>query len=396
MAKPPPFDVGSTPSPGRRPIYLDHQATTPVDPKVADVVWDAMTTQFGNANSVDHLYGEEAASLLADASAAVADLVRALPEHVRFTSGATEGVRLAFRIAARKRPGRPLHVVASRTEHRAVLDVLEMLESSGRARVSWLSVDALGRVCLEQMASILEQGADLLCLMAANNEVGTLHPVEAAAALAHEAGCEILVDATQAAGRVAIEAEAWGLDYLVLSAHKMYGPKGIGALVGPEVTGSVSDRAIGHVGTPNVPGAVGFGAACRISLADGAEEEVRVCGLRDRLEAALCSRVPGLVVNGDRSRRLTHNLHVSAPGAANDAVVARLRAKVALSTGAACSSGAPGPSHVLRAMGMSDALSDSALRISPGRFNTIEEVDAAAVAIAEAISAVRAAMKECA
>jgi cysteine desulfurase len=382
--------IGSTP----RPIYLDHQATTPVDPRVAAVVWETMTTQFGNANSVDHLYGEEAAHLLADARSAVAGLVGAAPEHVRFTSGATEGIRLALQTAVRKADGRPLRVACSPAEHRAVLDVLHSLETEGKARVTWLPVDGLGCVSLDKIAQACGGGIDLVCLMAANNEVGTLYPVQAATSLARDAGCEILVDATQAASRVFLDVDGWGIDYLVLSAHKIYGPMGIGALVGPDATGPLADQVAGHAGTPNVPGAVGFGEACRIAKEEGGESEVRICALRDRLEAALLDRIPGLVVNGDRDRRLTHNLHVSAPGAPNDAVVARLRATVALATGAACTSGAQEPSHVLRAMGLPLSLQDSALRISPGRFNTIEEIDTAADAIAKAVASVRAAVGE--
>jgi len=377
---------------GRRPIYLDHQATTPVDPRVAGVVWEAMTTQFGNANSADHLYGEEAARLLGDAGSAVAKLVGATPEHVRFTSGATEAVRLALQIAVRKMEGRALHVSASRAEHRAVLDALQVLQDEGKARVTWLSVDAKGRVSLDEIAQVLRQGVDLLCLMAANNEVGTIYPVEAAASLAHDAGSDILVDATQAAGRVPLAAEAWDIDYLVLSAHKIYGPKGVGALVGRDAIGSWADKAWGHTGTPNVPGAAGFGAACRIVSEEGAESEEHVRSLRDHLQATLQADVPALEVNGDLAQRLSHNLHISAPGAPNDAVVARLRTSVALATGAACMSGAQQPSHVLRAMGLSPSLQDSALRISPGRFNTREEIDVAAAAIAEAIASVRAAV----
>ena len=388
-----PSIAGTRARDGRRPIYLDHQATTPVDPRVAGVVWEAMTTQFGNANSADHLYGEEAARLLRDAGSAVAKLVGAAPEHVRFTSGATEALRLALQIAVRKMEGRALHVAASRAEHRAVLDALQVLQAEGRARVTWLSVDAKGRVSLDEVAQVLQQGVDLLCLMAANNEVGTIYPVEAAASLAHDAGSDILVDATQAAGRVPLAAEARDIDYLVLSAHKIYGPKGVGALVGRDAVGSWADKAWGHTGTSNVPGAAGFGAACRIVSEEGAKSEEHVRSLRDRLQATLQADVPALEVNGDLAHRLSHNLHISALGAPNDAVVARLRTSVALATGAACMSGAQQPSHVLRAMGLSPSLQDSALRISPGRFNTCEEIDVAAGAIAEAIASVRAAVR---
>jgi cysteine desulfurase len=197
------------------------------------------------------------------------------------------------------------------------------------------------------------------------------------------------VDATQAAGRIDLQAGAWALDYLVLSAHKLYGPKGIGALIGPDVHSSVADLIQGHAGTPNVPGVAGFGEAARLQQLEGATDEGRVTALRDRLQTALEATVPGLIVNGDPNNRLSHNLHICVPGAANDAVVARLRGKIAISTGSACMSGAQGPSHVLRAIGLPTALLDCALRISPGKFTTAEEIDRAGREIAEAIAGAR-------
>jgi cysteine desulfurase len=376
-----------------RPIYLDHQATTPVDPRVAAVVMEVMTTRFGNANSVDHTYGEEAAGILDEAAEAVGSLVGTSSDHVHFTSGATEAIRLAVNVAAR-RADRPIRVIASGAEHRAVLDTINSLQRACAAEIRWLPVDAKGQISLGELKELLRPGADLLCLMAANNEVGTLYSVEAAADLAHEAGAQILVDATQAAGLVQLEADAWGIDHMVLSAHKLYGPKGVGALIGPNVRSPLLHEAAGHAGTPNVSGAAGFGAACRVALAESSANEIYLRGLRDRLESNLLAMIPNLVVNGDRARRLPHNLHVSVPGAPNDAVVARLRRTVAVSTGAACTSGAQEPSHVLRAMGLRPELQDTALRLSPGRFTTIDEIDRASAAIAEVVADVRAELRE--
>ena len=374
------------------PIYLDNQATTPVDPRVAYVVFQAMTKNFGNPNNTDHYYGEAASHLLQDSKGFVAQIVGAELEHVRFTSGATEAVRIAFAVACANVAPNALHVALCRTEHRAVLDVVASLAASGRAVVHWIEVDAQGRVGLNDVDVALAQGVDLLCLMAANNEVGTIHPVREAARLAYDAGTEILVDATQAAGRSELQAVKWAIDYLILSAHKLYGPKGVGALVGPKALGPVADAVCGHQGTPNVPGVAGFGAACRIMALEGSINEARVANLRDRLESILLSNVPGLVVNGDRTRRLTNNLHVSAPGAPNDAVLVRLRQQVAIATGAACTSGAQDPSHVLRAMGLPESLKDSALRISPGWFNTPAEIERAGADIVNSILSVRMAM----
>ncbi|MFA9199575.1 MAG: cysteine desulfurase family protein [Cypionkella sp.] len=376
-----------------RPIYLDHQSTTPVDPRVAALVVDVMTTRFGNAASVDHLYGEEASALVEDAAAGVAGLVGALPDQVRFTSGATGAIRLALEIARSKLDG-PIQIVTSRAEHKAVLDAIKRLVSIDAARVSWLPIDGYGRVELGGIEAALATGADLLCMMAANNEVGTLYPIEAAAELARDAGAEILVDATQAAGLVTIEADSWGIDYLVLSAHKLYGPKGIGAMVGPSARSNAAEESSGHAGTTNVPGAAGFGLACVIAREERAEFEPHLRSVRDRLETALLAELPDLVVNGDRARRLPHNLHVSVPGAPNHAVVARLRREVAISTGAACTSGAQEPSHVLRAMGLSDELQETALRISPGRGTSLQDADRAAEAIIRAARAVRSEVRE--
>ena len=264
-------------------------------------------------------------------------------------------------------------------------------QRGGRANVRWIEVDGRGRVSLSDLEAVLGLGVDLLCFMAANNEVGNVYPICEAAKRATRSGTEILVDATQAAGRVDIQAHRWGIDYVVLSAHKLYGPKGVGALVAPDAQSATANLVCGHEGTPNVPGIVGFGEACRLRSFEMAEDECRIGALRDRLEARLRAAVPGLVVNGDLENRLSHNLHVSAVGAPNDAVVARLRRKVAISTGSACTSGAQGPSHVLRAMKLSKELQEGALRISLGKFNTVEEIDHAAAEIGQAIDAVRSA-----
>ncbi len=373
-------------------VYLDHHATTPVDPRVVEIVMQAMVQVFGNPHSSDHTYGQEAAALLDRSRASVGELVGADASQVRFTSGATEALRIALAMAATEAAGKVLRVALSRAEHAAVIEPIMRMEQFGTAQITWLSTDGMGRVDLGEIETLLETGIDLLCLMAANNEIGTIHPVEAAAALVADAGAAILVDATQAAGRLEIRADEWNLDYLVLSAHKLYGPKGIGALIGPKALGDLAQVAVGHEGTPNVPGIAGLGEAARLRQLERIEDEVRITLLRDHLEAALESKIPGLIVNGDRRLRLSHNLHVAIPGAFNEAVVARLRGKVALSTGSACMSGAQGPSHVLRAINLPADLLDCVLRISPGKFNTMAEIDCAANDIAEAAASVRTAM----
>ncbi len=395
MVKPSDQDEPAAAAATRR-VYLDHHATTPVDPRVAAVVLDTMTRTFGNANSVDHVFGEEAASLVVQARTEIAALVGAAVEEVRFTSGASESIQLAVRhaVASRPSPRFPCRIVASSVEHRAVLDAVRECQASGAAHVEFIPVDERARLDLEWLSAACARGVDLICVMAANNEVGTVYPIAQVARLAAEHGAATLIDATQAAGRVPLRTTELGVTYLTLSAHKMYGPKGVGALVSP-LPGLMASHSptpgVGN-GTPNVPGIAGFGEACRLRRIEVAEDELRIAVLRDSLERRLCDAIPNLRVNGDRENRLSYNLHLSVPGVPNDAVVARLRRTVAISTGAACTSGTQAPSHVLRAMGLSASLQEGALRIGLGRFTTEADLDFAAEEIVRAIEATRAAM----
>lgn len=370
-------------------VYLDHHATTPVDPRVAEAMVTAMTQVFGNPNSVDHAFGQDAARTIASAASHVAELIGGEADHVRFTSGASEALRLALAYAVERTFGRKLRVAASRIEHPALIDALEKGERAGAMTVTWLPVNDQARVSVEVISRALDRELDLLCLMAANNEVGTIQPIEAVAELTRRSGTDLLVDATQAAGKIPLEAANWGVEYLVLSAHKIYGPKGVGALVSPAVSTDPLPPAFDvHESTPNVPGIVGLGEASRIAKAEMAADEMRIIALRDRLEARLLTTIPGLTVNGDRANRLAGNLHISIPGVPNDAVVANVRHAVALSTGAACASGADAPSHVLRAMGIADWRQEGALRMSVGRFTTEDQIDRAAAALEVAVSRV--------
>ena len=381
--------------PNAPPIYLDYHATTPVDPRVAAVVLHAMTTAFGNANSAEHVYGEMAAALVTDARREVAELVNADPEGVHFTSGSSESIRLAFAHAVAGRGNRPLRVAVTTVEHRAVLDAIAVHERRGEITVRWLPVDGRARLDMVALEAACHDGIDLICVMAANNEVGTLYPAEEVARVAGQVGAQTLIDATQAVGRVPIHAAAWGITYLTVSAHKIYGPKGVGALVVPPAL----DVRLYHGptpgtgdGTPNVPGIAGFGEACRLRRLEMAADEPCIAAQRDRLEVLLLAGIHGLVINGDRACRLSHNLHVSIPDVPNDAVIARLRHSVALSTGAACSSGAQTPSHVLRAMGVSEAVQEGALRIGIGKFTTDKNIERAAEHIVQVVAALRRTM----
>ena len=371
------------------PVYLDHHATTPVDPRVVSVVLHAMTDAYGNANSIDHSFGDAAAALVATAGESVAALVGASADDIRFTSGSTEAIRLALAHAIATRRGKTLRVALSRVEHKAVLDAVSIAARAGSVDITWIDVDHRARISESSFDSALAGGVDLVCAMAANNEVGTVYPVQEITARVHEANATILVDATQAAGRLPFDVREWGIDYLVLSAHKIYGPKGVGALVATDTRAEIQQLDAWREGTLNVPGIAGFGEACRLRHLEMQQDEPRIGALRDRLEQLLQTLVPEIVVNGDREHRLSHNLHVSAPGVPNDAVVGRLRQLVAISTGAACTSGTHAPSHVLRAMGLPEDVQEGALRIGLGKFNTWQEVEWAAKEIASAIKSVR-------
>lgn len=383
------------PSAVPRPIYLDHHATTPVDPRVADVVMDVMLNVFGNANSVDHTHGEAALEIVERAAEEVAALIGSEAAGVRFTSGSTESIRLAVGHAIATRRNPMLRIAATRVEHQAVLDAIGIAVRSGLAEVLWIEVDAEASLRPESLHAALWESVDLVCVMGANNEVGTIYPVEQIARDVHLSGAKLLVDGTQAVGRMELRVVDWGIDYLAFSSHKIYGPKGVGALAvsSAAVHSEITEHVLGHDGTLNVPGIAGFGEACRLMGLEGAGDEMRIRACRDRLEARLLHDLPDIVVNGNRGNRLAHNLHLSVPGIPNDAVIARLRSKVAVSTGAACSSGAQTPSHVLKAMGLSEDKQEGAIRIGLGKWTTQDDVDRAAAEIVAAVREVGGSMR---
>ncbi len=376
-------------APQRAALYLDHHATTPVDPRVAEVAIRMMVEEFGNANGVENIHGEHAASAVAQAKDRLAQLLRAEPGDVYFTSGSTEAIQLAISHAIGTRHA-PLRIAISRVEHKAVIDTALQAERLGMAAISWIDVDDKAQIDLSSLQSVLDRGVDLVCVMAANNEVGTIYPVAEIVRRASECGADVLIDATQAIGRMALNLEDIGAAYVILSGHKIYGPKGVGALISPVFEyASIFGLQGAHHPTPNVSGIAAFGFACELMAQEGEEESHRLAQLRDQLQERLKSLVPGLIVNGPQTERLPHNLHVSAPGALNDVVLSRLRGKVSISTGSACNTGAQEPSHVLRAMRLPGTYIDSCLRIGLGRTTTADDVELAAAAIAEAINDVR-------
>lgn len=366
-----------------KPIYLDYHATTPVDPRVVDRMVYYMTTAFGNASSVDHVYGDEADQAISLAKKQVANLVSSLPKEIIFTSGATESINLAIQGLIKKTSNfkHKSRIAVMPIEHKAVLDTCYAMEKQGLAKIIELKIDSLGRIDLDYVKKVCAKGLSLLCVMAANNEIGNIYPIEEIGYIAQQYDIPFLCDASQAVGKIPLNFKEWGISYLAISAHKLYGPKGVGALVvrkelnlEPIIFGGGHQNGM-RSGTLNVPGIVGLGEACWLRQLEMEIDEKIIAMKRDNLQNLLQSRIPGLIVNGDQNSRLAGNLHISIPGTSNNVVITKLRAKLAISTGAACTSGIETPSHVLTALKLPANEIEGALRISVGKFTTEDEID---------------------
>jgi cysteine desulfurase len=379
------------------PVYLDYHATTPVDSRVFDAMRPYFSEYFGNAASQSHVFGWRAEAAVTRGREALAALVGANPREIVFTSGATESNNLAILGAARARRATGAHVVTSAIEHRAVLDPCRRLESEGFT-VTALKPDAHGVTTATAVAEALTERTVLVSVMAANNEIGSLNPIGEIARVCKERGILFHTDAAQALGKIPLDVHALGLDLVSFSAHKICGPKGVGALfvramnprvrLDPIVFGGGHEHGL-RSGTLDVPGIVGFGAAAEIARAEGEAEARRVSGLRDRLWDRLCARVDGISRNGPVSACHPGNLNVTIPGAPADAVMAEAR-DLAVSSGSACTSAEAAPSHVLLALGRTRAEAEASVRFGLGRFTTEEEVDWAADELARAVAGVRA------
>ncbi|KPL54569.1 cysteine desulfurase IscS [Prosthecomicrobium hirschii] len=375
-----------------RPIYLDHHATTPLDPRVFEAMRPYFLEAFGNPHSADHAYGWEAEAGVEAARRAIARLIGAAAGEIVFTSGATEANNLALRGAAARLPEGRRHLVASTIEHPCVAAVVDRLEADGFA-VTRVDPGADGIVPAEAVAAALRPETGLVTVMAANHEIGTLQPIGAIGALTRARGILFHSDAAQAAGKVPLDVVAAKVDLMSLSAHKMYGPKGIGALhvrrgvaLEPLILGGGQERGL-RSGTVPAPLAVGFGAAAGIAQAEMDGEALRLKALRERLRAGLAARIPGLRVNGELERRLPGNLDLALPGIAAIDLIHRMKDRVAVSAGSACASASLEPSPVLGAIGLDDAAALGSIRIGLGRGTTEAEIDAAIAAVAEAWSA---------
>jgi len=377
------------------PVYLDNHSTTPCDPRVVEAMLPTFSTVFGNAASRNHVFGWQAEAAVEDARAEIAALIGATPAEIVFTSGATESDNLMLKGVAHYRRGEGDHLVTVATEHKAVLDSCLALEKEG-FRVTYLSPDAAGRLDPEAFAAALTPRTMLACVMWANNEIGTIQPIAELGRIARERGVIFAVDAAQAGGRLTMDVEAACVDLLALSAHKMYGPKGVGALyvrrrpkvrLTPLIDGGGHEKGL-RSGTLNVPGIVGMGTAARLAHEEGAAESERLADLRDRLLARIAGELPGVHVNGGMEHRLAGNLNLSFDGVEGEAILLALR-DVAVSSGSACSSASIEPSHVLRAIGLSPERSHASVRFGIGRFNTAEEIEFAADRVIATVTRLR-------
>lgn len=375
---------------------MDYLATTPVDRRVLDAMLPYFCEQFGNASSATHALGNEAAIAVAQARRQVAAILNAREREIVFTAGATEANNLALKGVA-DLAGRG-HIITAKTEHKAVLDTCSSLERRGFS-ATYLDVDRRGSIDLNALERAITSETIVVSLMAANNEVGTLHPLAEIGALCKARGVLFHCDAAQAVGKIDIDVEAQGIDLLSLSAHKFYGPKGVGALyvrsrsprvrLCPQLDGGGQERGL-RAGTLNVPGIVGLGVACQLAAGERPSEAERLLALRGRLRAGLSRVLLGGELNGHETQRLPGHLSLSFGGVDGAELLAELRG-IALSSGAACSSDSPNTSHVLAAMGCDDRRARSTLRFGLGRFTTEREVDCVAERVTAAVERLRGA-----
>lgn len=364
------------------PVYLDHNATTPCDPRVMDAMLPYFTKLFGNAASRNHSFGWQAEEAVDYAREQVAKLIGAEPKEIIFTSGATESTNLALKGVFETYSAKGKHIITSTIEHKAVLDTCHHLEKNG-AEVTYIDVKKNGRIDLVELEAAIQPSTILIAIMYANNEIGTMMPVKEIGAIAKKHGVLFFCDATQAVGKVPVNVNKDGIDMMAFSAHKIYGPKGVGALYvrrkNPRVRLTAQMDGGGHErgmrsGTLNVPGIVGLGKACEICMREMQEEAERTRKLRDRLEQGLLA-LDEVYVNGDKEYRLPHVSNLSFRNTEDEGLLMGINKNIAVSSGSACTSASIEPSYVLKALGLDDDLARSSIRFGVGRFTTEEEID---------------------
>ena len=378
------------------PVYMDYHATTPVDPRVLDAMLPYFNAQFGNAASRNHSFGWAAEEAVENARAQVAKLVGATPKEIIFTSGATESDNLAIKGIAEMYRERGNHIITQVTEHKAVLDTCKRLEKHGYT-VTYLPVEKDGRINLDDLRRAITDKTILISIMYANNEIGVVQPIAEIGKIAKEKGVFFHVDGVQAAGKIPVDVNKDNVDLLAMSAHKMYGPKGVGALYVRRRNPRVQLTAIidggGHErgmrsGTLNVPGIVGFGKACELAMQEMPAESQRLRALRDRLNEKLHGKLDELYINGSMDHRLPHNLNISFAFVEGESLLMGIN-DVAVSSGSACTSATLEPSYVLKALGVGEDLAHTSIRFGLGRFNTEEEVDYVADRVVETVKRLR-------
>ncbi len=378
------------------PVYLDYNSTTPCDPRVVETMLPYFTTTFGNAASRTHAFGWAAEEAVELAREQVARLVGAEPKEIVFTSGATEGDNLAIKGIFERYASKGNHLITVITEHKAVLDSCHHLEKMG-GEITWLPVDAEGLISLEQLEAAIRPTTILIAVMYANNEIGVIQPIREISAIARRRGIIFFTDATQAIGKIPVDTGKDGLDAMAFSAHKIYGPKGVGALYvrrkSPRVSLTAQLDGGGHErgmrsGTLNVPAIVGFGKACELCGQEMETDRRRIEPLRDRLEQGLLG-LAGARVNGSRQQRLPQVTNISFRDLDGEALLAALGKNIALSSGSACTSASMEPSYVLKALGLEDELAHGSLRLGLGRFTTAEEIEYAISEIGKAVLRLR-------
>jgi cysteine desulfurase len=378
------------------PVYMDNHATTPVDPRVLEEMMPYFTDKFGNAASRNHSFGWAGEEAVETARERIAKLIGATPKEIIFTSGATESDNLAIKGVAEMYREKGNHIITAVTEHKAVLDTCKRLEKYGY-RVSYLPVQKDGLIDLDELKRAMDDKTILVTIMAANNEIGVVQPIAEIGKLCHEKGVIFHTDATQYVGKVPMDVIKQNLDLVSISGHKMYGPKGVGALyvrrknprvqLAPQIDGGGHERGM-RSGTLNVPGIAGLGKACEICYQEMPQESCRMAGLRNRLRDKIMSRLDEVYINGSWEHRLPGNLNISFAYVEGESLLMGIN-DIAVSSGSACTSATLEPSYVLKALGTGDDLAHSSIRFGLGRFNTEAEVDYVADRVVETVQRLR-------
>jgi cysteine desulfurase len=379
------------------PLFMDNHSTTPMDPRVLDATLPYFVEKFGNSASRNHAFGWEAEEAVENARKQIARLIHADSKEIVFTSGATESDNLAIKGVVEMYHEKGDHIITSSTEHRAVLDTCKALESKRGVKVTYLPVDKAGMVSPEDVRNAITEKTILITIMMANNEIGTINPIKAIGKVAKEKGILFHCDATQGVGKIPVDVQDMGIDLMSFSAHKLYGPKGVGALYvrkkGPRVRIAAQMDGGGHErgmrsGTLPVPMIVGFGKAVELCEQEMPTEAQRLSAMRDRLQTAITSKLEEVYLNGHPTERLPNNLNLSFAYVEGESLLMGLK-EIALSSGSACTSATLEPSYVLRALGVGSDLAHSSIRFGLGRFNTEEEVDYVAKRIIEVVTKLR-------